>query len=103
MTGVQTCALPIWRVVNAAEYGFPQRRIRVFIVAQRGKTLDKSVRPIDYITNEGVLARALPVVSTQLDCTEIKIELDKSGQIKNGGDVGGWNLYSNFRMMQGKL
>ena len=30
-------------------------------------------------------------------------ELDKSGQIKNGGDVGGWNLYSNFRMMQGKL
>ena len=65
-----------WRVVNAAEYGFPQRRIRVFIVAQRGKTLDKSVRPIDYITNEGVLARALPVVSTQLDCTEIKIEKD---------------------------
>ena len=24
-----------WRVVNAAEYGFPQRRIRVFIVARR--------------------------------------------------------------------
>lgn len=65
-----------WRVVNAAEYGFPQRRIRVFIVARRGKALDKSVRPIDYITKEGVLARALPVVSTQLDCTEIEIEED---------------------------
>ena len=31
-----------WRVVNAAEYGFPQRRIRVFIVARRGNTLGKS-------------------------------------------------------------
>ncbi len=65
-----------WRVVNAAEYGFPQRRIRVFIVARRGKALDKSVKPFDYITNVGVLARALPVVSTQLDCTEIEIEED---------------------------
>ena len=65
-----------WRVVNAAEYGFPQRRIRVFIVAQRGKTLGKSVNPFEYITKSGILARALPVVSTQLDCTEIEIEED---------------------------
>ncbi len=65
-----------WRVVNAAEYGFPQRRIRVFIVARREKTLGKSVKPFDYITKFGVLARALPVVSTQLDCTEVVIEED---------------------------
>jgi DNA (cytosine-5)-methyltransferase 1 len=65
-----------WRVVNAAEYGFPQRRIRVFIIARRGKALDISAKPFDYITKIGVLARALPVVSTQLDCTEIEIEED---------------------------
>jgi len=65
-----------WRVVNAAEYGFPQRRIRVFIVARREKTLGKSVKPFDYITKFGILARALPVVSTQLDCTEVVIEED---------------------------
>jgi DNA (cytosine-5)-methyltransferase 1 len=65
-----------WRVVNAAEYGFPQRRIRVFIVARRGKTLGKSVTPFEYITKSGILARALPIVSTQLDCTEIEIEED---------------------------
>ena len=65
-----------WRVVNAAEYGFPQRRIRVFIVARRGKTLGKSVIPFKYITKSGILARALPIVSTQLDCTEIEIEED---------------------------
>ena len=65
-----------WRVVNAAEYGFPQRRIRVFIVARRGKTLGKSVTPFEYITKSGILARALPIVSTQLDCTDIEIEED---------------------------
>ena len=65
-----------WRVVNAAEYGFPQRRIRVFIVAQRGKAIDKSVNPFEYITKVGVLARALPVVSNQLDCTEIEVAED---------------------------
>jgi DNA (cytosine-5)-methyltransferase 1 len=65
-----------WRVVNAADYGFPQRRIRVFIVAQKGKVLDNTVKPFDYITKVGVLARALPVVSTQLDCTDIEIEED---------------------------
>ena len=65
-----------WRVVNAAEYGFPQRRIRVFIVARRGKTLGKSIKPFDYITKSGILARALPIVSTQLDCTEVGIEKD---------------------------
>lgn len=65
-----------WRVVNAAEFGFPQRRIRVFIVARREKTLGKSVKPFDYITKFGILARALPVVSTQLDCTEVVIEED---------------------------
>jgi DNA (cytosine-5)-methyltransferase 1 len=65
-----------WRVVNAAEYGYPQRRIRVFIVARKTKALDKFDEPIDYITKVGVLARALPVISTQLDCTEIEIEED---------------------------
>ena len=46
-----------WRVVNAADYGFPQRRRRVFIVAYHSKkSLD-----ISTIQSEGVLAEALPV------------------------------------------
>ena len=65
-----------WRVVNAAEYGFPQRRIRVFIIARKGKTLGKSVTPYEYLTRKGILARALPVESTQLDCTEVSIDDD---------------------------
>ena len=65
-----------WRVVNAAEYGFPQRRIRVFIVARRGSGLGKSKNPFNYLTNDGILAKALPITPLQLDCTEIAIDED---------------------------
>ena len=50
-----------WRVVNAAEYGFPQRRIRVFIVATRIRGIHKGFEATDIILKKGVLARALPV------------------------------------------
>lgn len=62
-----------WRVVNAAEYGFPQRRIRVFIVAKRARNLGRITSPFEYITESGVLARALPVEAAELDCLEVEI------------------------------
>lgn len=65
-----------WRVVNAAEYGFPQRRIRVFIVARKSKTLGKEITPYDFIVKKGILARALPINAVQLDCTKIDIDED---------------------------
>uniref|UniRef100_UPI004047E962 DNA cytosine methyltransferase n=1 Tax=Polynucleobacter sp. TaxID=2029855 RepID=UPI004047E962 len=58
-----------WRVVNAADYGFPQRRRRIFIVAYHQSTkiykkLEKFSKDRvveDWLSNEGVLAKALPV------------------------------------------
>ena len=51
-----------WRVINAAEYGMPQRRRRVFIVGYHSSTsLGKkmaSKSPEDVIRREGVLANA---------------------------------------------
>jgi DNA (cytosine-5)-methyltransferase 1 len=44
-----------WRVVNSAEYGFPQRRKRVFIYAERDTTWDLRSRLLD-----GVMSDALP-------------------------------------------
>lgn len=50
-----------WRVVNAADYGFPQRRRRTLIVGER---IDCSARPFDsaiqWLERDGVLATALP-------------------------------------------
>lgn len=49
-----------WRVVNAADYGYPQRRRRVFIYAERLRRNTKW-DPIARLVSTGVLARALPV------------------------------------------
>lgn len=55
-----------WRVVNAADYGYPQRRRRVFLFAERidaetGAAWD----PTERLLSTGVLARALPVSETK--------------------------------------
>lgn len=61
-----------WRVVNAADYGFPQRRIRVFIVA----TLNAGVvDPETYVTQTGVLARALPI-TRDIHLSEVHLGTD---------------------------
>ena len=55
-----------WRVVNAADYGFPQRRRRVFIV---GEQTDHPMNdPTKHILEEGILARALPVTMPINNC-----------------------------------
>jgi DNA (cytosine-5)-methyltransferase 1 len=61
-----------WRVVNAAEYGSPQRRIRVFIVATRKKSRNAST-PEALISKTGILARALPIQRITLGIQEIKL------------------------------
>ena len=57
-----------WRVVNAGEYGFPQKRRRIFILAYKlktpqGKALKTSARESSVvILSKGVLAQSLPCV-----------------------------------------
>ncbi len=46
-----------WRVANAAEYGFPQKRRRVFIIGRLGRREDS---PKEQLLTSGVLARSLP-------------------------------------------
>jgi len=60
-----------WRVVSASDYGFPQRRIRVFIVAKRTKETPSKIDA--YITKNGILARALPVSVSFEDRAEIDL------------------------------
>ena len=51
-----------WRVVNAAEEGFPQRRIRVFIIGVR-KDIYPQVdlsSPADFVCDSSVLGQAFP-------------------------------------------
>lgn len=69
-----------WRVINAAEYGFPQKRKRVFIYARRGKfAKDK----LEHMLNDSIFARAFPV----------KIKGNTSNFSLNGET---WELSRNF-------
>jgi DNA (cytosine-5)-methyltransferase 1 len=63
-----------WRVVSASEYGFPQRRIRAFIVATKTKSFPKEV--IKFITKDGILARALPVSKDILEASEVDLSIE---------------------------
>lgn len=55
-----------WRVINAAEYGMPQRRRRVFILAYHessviaAKILNAD-SPTDWLLSDGITAEAFPV------------------------------------------
>lgn len=79
-----------WRVINAADYGMPQRRRRVFFFAYKATTkiykqLSKD-NPEDWISTNGVIADAFPI---QLDSEKIK-----SKTIYLDGDI--VNISDNF-------
>ncbi|HIB46888.1 MAG TPA: DNA (cytosine-5-)-methyltransferase [Flavobacteriaceae bacterium] len=68
-----------WRVINAAEYGMPQRRRRVFILGyHKSSKIYKNIKqhePSEWLLKEGTIAKAFP--ATQMSkCNEIKLKGD---------------------------
>jgi len=82
-----------WRVVNAAEYGMPQRRRRIFFIGYHKSTptykkITKSNK-LDWLLEKGTIANAFPVLeesSLQLNEFEINGDLVEitEGFNKNG-------------------
>jgi len=89
-----------WRVVNAAEYGFPQRRIRVFIVATRLDLVDGSIEPLRTITKNGILAKSLPVVSSD-DLLEDELNPDAADISQNFNKRGLNSPFKNAGVYRG--
>ncbi len=54
-----------WRVINASDYGMPQKRRRVFIVCYHKKSplYNKISEPLDWLKNKGVLSNSFEFVS----------------------------------------
>lgn len=82
-----------WRVINAAEYGMPQRRRRVFFIGYHKSTdvykrLQKSNK-IDWLAEVGTIAKAFPVakinsiheVELKGDLVEITNNFNKNGKL----------------------
>lgn len=73
-----------WRVINAAEYGMPQRRRRTYIVGYReGSPVAAKVRQLaDWVLYDGVMAKAFPFRAKSGTRSEFDIE----GTIKEVSD-----------------
>ena len=83
-----------WRVINAAEYGMPQRRRRIFILAySQNSTIYNEIKETtskDWILKDGTLANAFPVQSDNVifpnefklkgDIVEISENFNKNGK-----------------------
>lgn len=73
-----------WRVINAAEYGMPQRRRRTYIVGYReGSPVAAKVRQLaDWVLYDGVMSKAFPFRAKGGTRSEFDIE----GTIKEVSD-----------------
>lgn len=58
-----------WRVINAADYGMPQRRRRTYILGyKKGSTIADEINdPTDWIFSDGIFANAFPVEDYVID------------------------------------
>ena len=82
-----------WRIINAAEYGFSQRRRRIFIIAHKKNTEGyKRIKTsqLDALHDTGLLATAFPIQPESLIPSSFELE----------GEV--WEITENFNKGVGK-
>lgn len=70
-----------WRVINAADYGFPQKRRRVFIFAYHNSTnyykkMEK-ISPSDTIFKKGIFAETFPIKQKSSEKSKASIKEEK--------------------------
>ncbi|MCM4150282.1 DNA (cytosine-5-)-methyltransferase [Arenibacter sp. N53] len=69
-----------WRVINAADYGMPQRRRRVFILAYHKSTAIykslKSLDPLAWLIKNGTIAQSFAINGLSSQVTNLNLEGD---------------------------
>jgi DNA (cytosine-5)-methyltransferase 1 len=97
-----------WRVVNAADYGMPQRRRRVFFLGYRDNTtmykaLRKHRDPRTWLLEEGILAEAFPSTGRSTTAFTIEGDLAEITERFNTGKTAGNSPFGNTGLMCGRL
>jgi DNA (cytosine-5)-methyltransferase 1 len=97
-----------WRVINAADYGMPQRRRRVFILAYlQGTNVYQSIKnysPTEWILEKGTLAEAFPIsYHNSLFPTEFELNGDIVSISDNFNKYGTTSLFENTGLMINSL
>jgi DNA (cytosine-5)-methyltransferase 1 len=93
-----------WRVINAADFGMPQRRRRIFILAYlKGTNIYETVKlvsPFEWITQDGTLAEAFPLISENTSFpTVFKLKGDIVSISENFNKIGTTGFFENSGLM----
>jgi DNA (cytosine-5)-methyltransferase 1 len=93
-----------WRVINAADFGMPQRRRRIFILAYLNNTEIyeniKNIKPIEWILEDGTLANSFPITTeNKLFPKEFKLKGDIVSISENFNKDGKTGMFENSGLM----
>lgn len=102
-----------WRIINAAEYGFQQRRKRVFIFASKNNTSFNNIyelEPLSILLNKGFFASTFPIdiVDSKLHLTQLTNNILKMSEqfdftFENTGYMHDSNIYTIKSSVSAKL
>lgn len=88
-----------WRIINAADYGFPQRRRRIYIFAyKKGTNFYKKITKKNankVILKDGIFAKAFPIIDKEIELKESNLRaykdlVDFSDNYKNKFENSGY-------------
>ncbi|MEI8085315.1 MAG: DNA (cytosine-5-)-methyltransferase [Paludibacter sp.] len=92
-----------WRIINAAEYGMPQRRRRIYILAYHCNTdiyteIAQNTAS-DWLLEEGIMAKAFPLNSEVKNPIEFELTGDMVEISDNFNKNGKTGMFENSGMM----
>lgn len=90
-----------WRVINAAEYGMPQKRRRTFIMAYKKETpAHQSLALSDSWHQDGIMAQAFPIIAvSNLHCDKLVGDLPSLSSNFNSEKKGRLSPFENSGWM----
>lgn len=96
-----------WRVINAGEYGFPQKRRRVFIFAYHKSTkyykkMNK-IKPDKLIFKKGLFARSFPIKNKKIEEEKTLINSKEYKDLVDVSDNFSFHFYNTGIMHKGKI
>ncbi len=80
-----------WRVINAADYGMPQRRRRVYILGYKKGTnefKELSIKPKEWLLKSGIMPKAFPIETineTSINSFELRDPEVETEHFNKGG------------------
>lgn len=96
-----------WRVINAGEYGEPQKRRRIYIIAYHKSTKYyekmKKLNMRDIIVKDGIFAKQFPVKENELDYNMANISKTSFKDLAEVSDNFQAQFYNSGVMCEGKI